>query len=56
MFSGEVIKYGDSDDLSEKLVILKHYGANDVLHKAEEYCKRYSADKISEQILDIAFN
>ncbi|MHA1386582.1 MAG: hypothetical protein ACTSR3_22750 [Candidatus Helarchaeota archaeon] len=56
MFSGEVIKYGDCDDLSEKLVNLMRYGANKVLHKAEEYCKRYSADKISEQILDIAFN
>jgi hypothetical protein len=56
MFSGEVIKYGDCDDLGEKLVNIARYGANEVLHKAEEFCKKYSSDKISEQILDIAFN
>ncbi len=56
MFNGEVIKYGDSDGLSVKLVNLKHNGANEVLHKAEEFCKKYSSDKIAEQILEIAFN
>jgi len=37
-------------------VNLKHYGANEVLQKAEEFCKKYSSDKIAEQILEIAFN
>ena len=56
MFNGEMIKYSDIDVLSEKLVNLNHFGANEVLQKAEEFYKKYSSDKITEQILEIAFN